>query len=48
VSSWLLTWIGKLPEKELSVAMMTLYQLWMARNDAREREMIEDPRITSR
>jgi ribonuclease HI len=28
--------------------MMTLYQLWMARNDARERELIEDPRITSR
>jgi hypothetical protein len=48
VSNWLLTWIGRLPEKELAMSMMMLYQMWMARNDAREKEMIEDPRVTSR
>jgi ribonuclease HI len=32
-----------LSEGELAVAMMALYNLWLARNNAREEEMIEHP-----
>jgi hypothetical protein len=30
-------------EKELAIGLMTLYHMWLARNDAREAPMIEDP-----
>jgi hypothetical protein len=40
---WFLDWLGKVEEKELAIGMMALYQLWLARNDAREVPMIEDP-----
>jgi ribonuclease HI len=33
-----------LKEEELSVCIMVLYQLWLARNDAREEVRIADPR----
>jgi ribonuclease HI len=35
--------MGKVEEKELAIGMMALYQLWLARNEAREAPMIEDP-----
>jgi hypothetical protein len=40
---WLLEWFGNLQEKELGIAMLTIYQLWVSRNDARDLPMIEDP-----
>jgi ribonuclease HI len=39
-----LDWIGGLEEKELTIGIMVLYQLWLARNDAREETRIIDPR----
>jgi hypothetical protein len=35
--------MGKLGDKELEVSMMVLYQNWLARNEAREEEMIATP-----
>jgi ribonuclease HI len=40
---WLLDWSSSLEEKELVLGLMTLYHMWLARNDAREALMIEDP-----
>jgi ribonuclease HI len=36
-----------LKEKELSTALMALYHMWLARNDARDEQMIEDPDKTA-
>jgi hypothetical protein len=36
VQRWVLDWVGRLQDKEIVVGMMTLYQIWLARNDARE------------
>jgi hypothetical protein len=41
---WCLEWLGKLKDKELAVGVMALYQLWLARNDAREEVQVSDPR----
>jgi hypothetical protein len=40
---WLLEWIGRLSDKELSIGIMVLYQTWLARNEARDEARIEDP-----
>jgi hypothetical protein len=32
-----------LEEKELAIVMMAMYQVWLARNEARNVPMIEDP-----
>jgi ribonuclease HI len=48
LKGWLLDWIGKLEEKELAVAIMTIYQLWLARNEAREEVAVEDPDAIAR
>ena len=40
---WLLDWFGRIGDKELAMGLMALYQLWQARNDARDSERIEDP-----
>jgi hypothetical protein len=45
---WLLEWIGNCKEDELSMEMMVLYQLWYARNEARDQTFIEDPESTAR
>ena len=45
MQGWLLDWIGRVQEKERAMCLMTLYQLWLARNDARESAQIEDPNI---
>jgi ribonuclease HI len=39
----LLEWFNKLEEKELAVGLMAFYHMWLARNDARETLMVEDP-----
>jgi hypothetical protein len=39
---------GRLEEKDLSVWMMVLYPLWLARNDAMDEPMIENPMKTAR
>jgi hypothetical protein len=36
-----------LSEKELGIAMLSLYHMWLARNDARELPMIENPESTA-
>jgi ribonuclease HI len=35
--------MGGVDDKELAFGMMAMYQLWLARNEAREEPMIEDP-----
>jgi hypothetical protein len=40
---WLLEWFNKLEEKELAVGLMAFYHMWLARNNAREALMVEDP-----
>jgi ribonuclease HI len=40
--------VGKLPEKELSTWLLTLYHIWLARNEARDLQMIEHPDQTAR
>jgi hypothetical protein len=40
---WLLEWFCRLEEKELAIGLMSLYHMWLARNDARDMPMIEDP-----
>jgi hypothetical protein len=42
LQSWFLQWLGSLDEVELVTGMMALYQLWLARNNARDCPMIED------
>jgi ribonuclease HI len=48
LKSWLLSWFGRLGQKELSLAMSLLSQLWFARNEARHSEGIESPDSTVR
>jgi ribonuclease HI len=48
LASWMLEWMGKTNDRELALGLMTLYQMWLARNDARDAELIEDPMITAR
>jgi ribonuclease HI len=38
--------MNMLSEKELGIAMLSLYHMWLARNDARELPMIENPEST--
>jgi hypothetical protein len=52
-SNWLLNWFNHLFEKELAIALMAIalmaiYHMCCARNKAREKVMIEDPRITAK
>ena len=48
LKSWLLNWFGSMDDRELVVGFMTLYIMWLARNDAREKPCIEDPKVTAR
>jgi hypothetical protein len=41
---WLLEWIGKIDGKSAVWILMMVYNLWLARNDARESRKIEDPK----
>jgi hypothetical protein len=33
---WVLDWLGSMEEKELGLAIMLIYQMWLARNEARD------------
>jgi ribonuclease HI len=48
LKGWLLDWLGRLSDKDLSIGIMVLYQMWLARNDARDEEKIEDPEDIAR
>jgi hypothetical protein len=41
--AWLLDWLGRAKGKHVSLTMMLIYRLWLARNDAREKENIANP-----
>jgi ribonuclease HI len=43
LKGWLLDWIGKAHQKELELAFTLIYNLWQARNDARETQQLQDP-----
>jgi ribonuclease HI len=40
---WLLQWLSGLQEDEINVCIMVLYQLWLARNDARDEAQVTSP-----
>jgi hypothetical protein len=41
---WLLEWMGKSKHEIIDWFMLLVYNLWLARNDSRESQSIEDPR----
>jgi hypothetical protein len=41
---WLLEWMGKSAHEIIEWFMLLIYNLWLARNDARESHHIEDPK----
>lgn len=41
--SWVLDWLGSASEEEKRVVLRAWYEMWLARNCARDREKIEDP-----
>jgi hypothetical protein len=43
LQGWLLHWFGSLKEDEINVCVMILYQMWLARNEAREEVRIAAP-----
>lgn len=43
LKGWLLDWIGKATDDHRAWFMMTSYNIWQARNDARESQLIADP-----
>jgi ribonuclease HI len=48
LQSWILDWFGKVRDKELEMGLLTLYNIWLARNEARDQPMIENPELTAR
>jgi ribonuclease HI len=44
LKGWLLDWLGRADESAIARMMMLVYNLWLARNDARDSTRIEDPR----
>jgi hypothetical protein len=48
LKGWLLDWIGKGHQKELELAFTLIYNLWQARNDARESQQLQDPAVIAR
>jgi hypothetical protein len=46
LQKWLLQWFGSCESEELCMGMTVLYQLWLARNEARVQTCIEDPEKT--
>jgi ribonuclease HI len=41
---WVLDWLGRMDEKELAFSIMLLYQMWLARNEARDQAQIVSPK----
>jgi hypothetical protein len=48
LQGWMLDWLGKLQEKELSAWLLTMYHIWLARNKARDLQVIEHPEQTAK
>jgi ribonuclease HI len=49
LQGWLLDWLGNMKDKELSICIMIMYQMWLARNEAREEHSIDEaPNIVRR
>jgi hypothetical protein len=48
LKGWLLDWIGKLSTDQTAWSFQLLYNLWLARNDARESNRLEDPRSVAK
>jgi ribonuclease HI len=44
----MLDWLGKLQEKELSAWLLTMYHIWLARNEATDLQVIEHPEQTAK
>jgi hypothetical protein len=44
LKSWLLEWMGKSKHEIIEWFMLLINNMWLARNDARESQIIEDPR----
>jgi ribonuclease HI len=44
LKGWLLDWIGKGTDDQVALLSRMVYNLWMARNDARETKRMGDPR----
>jgi hypothetical protein len=43
LKGWILDWIGKVNDDQRAWAFNLIYNLWLARNDAREVQRIQDP-----
>lgn len=43
LQGWMLDWLGNLDDTEMVIGTMTIYQLWLARNDAREEAKMPGP-----
>nr|XP_051220950.1 uncharacterized protein LOC127339093 [Lolium perenne] len=41
--NWMLEWLSSVQQPVLEITMMTLYQSWLARNEARDSKKIDDP-----
>jgi ribonuclease HI len=48
LQGWLFERFGCMNERELGLTLMVIYQLWLARNEARDAAQIEDPVCTAR
>jgi hypothetical protein len=48
LSGWLLEWIVSAKDADVEIAFMVLYQMWLARNAARDNAQIEDPETCSK
>ena len=48
LQQWFLEWLGKVHDSELDTAMMTLYHLWLSRNEARDSQQMEDPGVLAK
>jgi ribonuclease HI len=48
LSGWLLEWIVSAKDADVEIAFMVLYQMWLARNAARDNAQIEDPEAIAR
>jgi ribonuclease HI len=43
LTGWLLEWLGSICDSKMDITLMIMYHIWLARNDARETQRMEDP-----
>lgn len=48
LTQWMLEWLGTVKASDMDITMMVLYQLWLARNSARETRMMENPELIAK